>query len=225
MCCSPATIPARASAGTATATCSSRSSASRSARRPTLRFRQRTGERFSRANLEVAPRSAYLLSGEARHDWEHSITPGEQLRFSITFRTLSDKGRRIAAQQPRNGSPPERFSRACGAVLLLLLARRLLEGARGRPAIYQQARSLAAEWALVNEQAAQGKLTATYVADHAQVAARAAADRVDLADRSRTAAYGAEIAALLQQPDDAPPDELRAHADKLKQIEDSLESA
>jgi hypothetical protein len=38
------------------------------------------------------------LSGESRWDWEHSITAGEQLRFSITFRTLSDKGRRIADQ-------------------------------------------------------------------------------------------------------------------------------
>ncbi|GAA3900382.1 alpha-ketoglutarate-dependent dioxygenase AlkB [Sphingomonas limnosediminicola] len=63
----------------------------------TLRFRQRTASGFRRANVEVEPRSAYLLSGEARHDWDHSIAPGDQLRFSITFRTLSDKGRRIAA--------------------------------------------------------------------------------------------------------------------------------
>jgi alkylated DNA repair dioxygenase AlkB len=63
----------------------------------TLRFRQRTATGFKRTNVEVAPRSAYLLSGEARHDWEHSIAPGQDLRFSITFRTLSDKGRRIAA--------------------------------------------------------------------------------------------------------------------------------
>ena len=62
----------------------------------TLRFRQRTPTGFKRANVEVAPRSAYLLSGEARHDWEHSISPGQDLRFSITFRTLSEKGRRIA---------------------------------------------------------------------------------------------------------------------------------
>jgi alkylated DNA repair protein (DNA oxidative demethylase) len=62
----------------------------------TLRFRQRTPDGFRRASLEVMPRSAYLLSGEARHEWEHSIGPGEQLRFSITFRTLSEKGRRIA---------------------------------------------------------------------------------------------------------------------------------
>lgn len=64
----------------------------------TLRFRRRTASGFRRASLAVAPRSAYLLSGEARHDWEHSIAPGEALRFSITFRTLSEKGRRIASK-------------------------------------------------------------------------------------------------------------------------------
>ena len=65
----------------------------------TLRFRRRTDPGFRRASLDVAPRSAYLLSGEARHDWEHSIAPGDQLRFSLTFRTLSDKGRQIAEAQ------------------------------------------------------------------------------------------------------------------------------
>ena len=65
----------------------------------TLRFRQRAGGGFRRASTELEPRSAYLLSGEVRRDWEHRITPGVQLRFSITFRTLSDKGRRIAEAQ------------------------------------------------------------------------------------------------------------------------------
>jgi len=64
----------------------------------TLRFRRRTASGFHRASLEVAPRSAYLLSGESRWDWEHRILPGDELRFSITFRTLSQKGRRVAAQ-------------------------------------------------------------------------------------------------------------------------------
>jgi len=64
-----------------------------------LRFRRRTPDGFQRASLEVEPRSAYLLTGEVRHDWEHSIAPGEQLRFSITFRTLSDLGRRKAEDQ------------------------------------------------------------------------------------------------------------------------------
>ena len=65
----------------------------------TLRFRQRDGPRFRRANIDVEPRSAYLLSGEARYEWEHRITPGDELRFSITFRTLSEKGLRIAEAQ------------------------------------------------------------------------------------------------------------------------------
>ena len=65
----------------------------------TLRFRQRTLTGFRRAELEVVPRSAYLLSGESRWDWEHRITPGDELRFSITFRAMSEKGHRIAADQ------------------------------------------------------------------------------------------------------------------------------
>jgi DNA oxidative demethylase len=63
----------------------------------TLRFRRRRPGGFDRASVELSPRSAYLLSGEVRWDWEHSIVPGDRLRFSITFRTMSDKGRRIAA--------------------------------------------------------------------------------------------------------------------------------
>ena len=90
---SPATIPAPASAGTATARCSTRSSACRSARPRRCASASRTPAGFRRASLEVEPRSAYLLSGEARHEWEHSIAPGDALRFSITFRTLSDNGR------------------------------------------------------------------------------------------------------------------------------------
>src|SRR5215210_412579 len=65
----------------------------------TLRFRQRTVNGFRRASLELEPRAAYLLSGDARYVWEHSIAPGDEMRFSITFRTLSDKGLRIAANQ------------------------------------------------------------------------------------------------------------------------------
>ena len=68
----------------------------------TLRFRQRSGSGFRRFSLPVEPCSAYLLSGEARHDWEHRIIPGEELRFSITFRTFSDLGRRKAAEAQRS---------------------------------------------------------------------------------------------------------------------------
>jgi alkylated DNA repair dioxygenase AlkB len=68
----------------------------------TLRFRQRTSNGFRRFNLPVGPRSAYLLFGEARYDWEHRIVPGESLRFSITFRTLSELGQRKSAEFQRS---------------------------------------------------------------------------------------------------------------------------
>lgn len=68
----------------------------------TLRFRQRHGSGFRRFALPVEPRSAYLLSEEARHEWEHRILPGDALRFSITFRTLSDLGRKKAAEYQRS---------------------------------------------------------------------------------------------------------------------------
>jgi alkylated DNA repair dioxygenase AlkB len=62
----------------------------------TLRLRRRTPGRFDRFSAPLAPRSIYRLSGEARHEWEHSIAPMDVPRWSITFRSLSDKGRRIA---------------------------------------------------------------------------------------------------------------------------------
>ena len=55
----------------------------------TLRFRQRIASDFRRVAVPLAPGSAYLLSGEARRDWEHSIAPGDALRCSITFRSLA----------------------------------------------------------------------------------------------------------------------------------------
>lgn len=66
-----------------------------------LRFRQRTPSGFTRFNLPVEPRSAYRLAGEARYDWEHRIVPGDSLRFSITFRTMSGLGRQRAAAAQR----------------------------------------------------------------------------------------------------------------------------
>ena len=65
-----------------------------------LRFRRRKPGGFDRASLAVEPSSAYLLTDEVRHQWEHSIAPGDRLRFSITFRTLSELGRRKAAEVP-----------------------------------------------------------------------------------------------------------------------------
>jgi alkylated DNA repair dioxygenase AlkB len=53
-----------------------------------MRLRRRTEGGFTRINVPLAPRSAYLLSGPARQVWEHSIPEAEALRYSITFRNL-----------------------------------------------------------------------------------------------------------------------------------------
>lgn len=58
----------------------------------TLRFRRRTPKGFDRVSVPLADRSMYHLSGEARHEWEHSIASMETCRWSITFRSLSAKG-------------------------------------------------------------------------------------------------------------------------------------
>lgn len=55
----------------------------------TLRLRQRRADGFTRAKIELPPRSIYHLSGEVRHNWEHSIAPMELPRWSITFRSLA----------------------------------------------------------------------------------------------------------------------------------------
>lgn len=57
----------------------------------TLRLRKRSDQGFERARADLAPRSIYHLSGEVRHQWEHSIAPMEQPRWSITFRSLADQ--------------------------------------------------------------------------------------------------------------------------------------
>ncbi len=58
----------------------------------TVRFRRPRGADFERFSLEVPPRSAYLLSGEICHDWEHSIAPLSARRYSITLRTRKQAG-------------------------------------------------------------------------------------------------------------------------------------
>ena len=52
-----------------------------------FRFRRKLGDKWERASLILMPRSAYLLRGPARHEWQHSIPPVEDLRYSVTFRS------------------------------------------------------------------------------------------------------------------------------------------
>jgi hypothetical protein len=109
-------------------------------------------------------------------------------------------------------------------LLALLLVAACSKGPEADLAYIGQARSLAAEWALVNQQAAAGKLTDHYVTTMRQQL-RQQLQTVSSALTQPDSRYGLEIHALLTQPDDADPEELRSHADKLKQIEDGLESA
>jgi alkylated DNA repair dioxygenase AlkB len=53
-----------------------------------MRFQRTVQGVRSTAELELAPRSAYLLSGKARWSWQHSIPATKDLRYSVTFRTL-----------------------------------------------------------------------------------------------------------------------------------------
>src|SRR3954451_13491531 len=53
-----------------------------------FRFRRKAGSGWERASLTAEPRSAYLLRGLPRTEWEHSIPAVDALRYSITLRTL-----------------------------------------------------------------------------------------------------------------------------------------
>jgi alkylated DNA repair dioxygenase AlkB len=55
-----------------------------------FRLRRKAGSSWERASLIAEPRSAYLLSGPSRTEWEHSIPPVDVLRYSITFRNFRE---------------------------------------------------------------------------------------------------------------------------------------
>lgn len=56
-----------------------------------FRLRRRLADGWERVSLRAEPRSAYLLRGPSRTEWEHSIPPVDALRYSITFRNLRDE--------------------------------------------------------------------------------------------------------------------------------------
>jgi hypothetical protein len=109
-------------------------------------------------------------------------------------------------------------------LLLLLLLGGCSKGPQGDLQYIGQARSSAAVWALVNEQAAKDKLTDIYV-DTMRKSLRQQIKTARSALTVPDSAYAREMAALLAAPPDAQRQELRAHVARLKQIEDSLESA
>ena len=57
----------------------------------TFKLRPHEKEKQSRkatVSLNVARRSLYVMEGKARSEWQHSIAPVREVRYSITFRTL-----------------------------------------------------------------------------------------------------------------------------------------
>jgi alkylated DNA repair dioxygenase AlkB len=56
-----------------------------------MRFRRRSGDDHETATVRLEPRSVYIISGEARRNWQHSIPATKELRYSITFRTVINR--------------------------------------------------------------------------------------------------------------------------------------
>jgi alkylated DNA repair dioxygenase AlkB len=53
-----------------------------------FRFRRKGGEKWERFTLDAEPRSLYIMTGDSRHVWEHSIPPVQEPRYSVTFRSM-----------------------------------------------------------------------------------------------------------------------------------------
>jgi alkylated DNA repair dioxygenase AlkB len=63
-----------------------------------FRFRRKTGRTWQRFTLEAEARSLYMMAGESRSIWEHSIPSVDSTRYSITFRTMA--GEKTPASRP-----------------------------------------------------------------------------------------------------------------------------
>ena len=112
--------------------------------------------------------------------------------------------------------------RAVALGIVLLLAACAKDPEADLPAV-KQVRTVAAEWAKVNELAQRGRLTATYTK---QMREAAREQLVKSVGKVRPDSVEARILIeLLAEPPDATPQRLRSQADKLKSIETALESA
>jgi len=72
-----------------------------------LRFQRGRGTAREARSMTIAPRSAYVLDGDARYEWQHSVPPTKSLRYSVTFRTLCE---RTNGRTGRNGGREEPVS-------------------------------------------------------------------------------------------------------------------
>jgi alkylated DNA repair protein (DNA oxidative demethylase) len=63
-----------------------------------MRFRRDVGGERRTFELELEPRSGYVLAGPARTAWQHHVPPTKALRYSITFRTLRNPERWLGSE-------------------------------------------------------------------------------------------------------------------------------
>ena len=184
--CSPATIPARASAGTATGTCSRKSSASRSRTSADAALPPPQAGRLR----SCQPRGCAALRLPARRRGTVGLgAPASRRATGCASRSPSGhcpiKAARIAAaRHSGTRSRGNGCARMRWVPCLALLVAACSKGPEADLQYIKQARSVAAEWALVNELAVQGKADARLRVEHAPMAARRGADLADLADRA-----------------------------------------
>jgi alkylated DNA repair dioxygenase AlkB len=68
-----------------------------------FRFRRKSGRTWQRFTLEAEPRSLYMMAGESRSIWEHSIPSVDATRYSVTFRTMAGEEARASRPLRRSG--------------------------------------------------------------------------------------------------------------------------
>ena len=70
----------------------------------TMRFRRVLPGIQETFRLDLAPRSLYIMSGSSRAQWQHSMPESKGLRFSVTFRTISDNDQNSNSNNNNNNN-------------------------------------------------------------------------------------------------------------------------
>ena len=227
--CSPVTTPAPASDGIAIATSSRRSSVSRSV----LRRRSASGNGWPAGSDRANSRSrrAPHICSRARRGTIGSTASHPAMRsasLSPSVRCRRKGGQIAASRLDRNRCVTGTVLRPCAWAHSVCCSRSRLVR-KGREADLPsigEARSLAAEWALVNDLGEPGQAHADVRADDAQerCASSFKRHRQSLTQRDSALRDGNRRRPAGNRTTPAPKG-LRTHAAKLKRFEDSLKSA
>jgi alkylated DNA repair protein (DNA oxidative demethylase) len=67
-----------------------------------MRFQRGEAQQQQTWKIELPPRSLYVMRGAAREEWQHSIPPVKEPRWSITFRTLKMLKAEVAVHSNSN---------------------------------------------------------------------------------------------------------------------------